>query len=76
MPTDILQQIRESFEAAGAGSINFGPSGILGNLGGQFGIKINKEQSTSGNTAKLVRNTKSTFKLTEAVNIRDLGNRN
>ncbi|KAK9871947.1 hypothetical protein WA026_015195 [Henosepilachna vigintioctopunctata] len=46
--------MKSSLEAAGAGAINFGPSGILGNLAGQFGVKINKEQTTSGNTAKLV----------------------
>ncbi|KAL3271671.1 hypothetical protein HHI36_022145 [Cryptolaemus montrouzieri] len=56
MPTDILQSMKTTIEAAGGGSANLGPMGVFGNLSGQFGLKINKEEVTSGTAAQIRRN--------------------
>ncbi|XP_045468249.1 uncharacterized protein LOC123676412 [Harmonia axyridis] len=53
-PLDFINTMKTSLEAAGAGAIKLGPMGLLGDMNGQFGLKVNKEQTTSGTSSAIV----------------------
>lgn len=46
-PMDILNSMKTSVEAAGAGGLKLGPMGLFGDLSGQFGVKVNKEETSA-----------------------------